>query len=71
MDLKNHFLLTFAALFFLSLIITKPGFSFLPAMEGRDCKLVKGKVDCSYKSQEYKINHSLSAVSYKTSDNLK
>lgn len=57
MELKKHYFMTVAALFFLGVIVAKPGATFYPAKEHRDCKVVKGKVNCSNKFQEYKINH--------------
>jgi hypothetical protein len=57
MDIKKHYFMTCAALFFLGLIVAKPGSSFYPAKETRDCKLAKGKLDCEVKTVEYKINH--------------
>jgi hypothetical protein len=58
MEIKKHYFMTCAALFFLGLIVAKPGTSFYPApKEHRDCRLVKGKLDCEVKTVEYKINH--------------
>ncbi len=58
MEIRKHYFMTCAALFFLGLIVAKPGSSFYPTKDLRDCKMVKGKVDCDVKTVEYKINHS-------------
>jgi hypothetical protein len=39
------------------LIVAKPGSSFYPPKEHRECKLVKGKMDCDARTVEYRINH--------------
>lgn len=58
MEIKKHYFMTVAALFFLGIIVAKPGSTFNPSHEQRECKLVKGKMDCSNKYQDnYKINH--------------
>lgn len=57
MDLKKHYFMTIAALFFLGLIVAKPGAAFYPVKEERDCKMVKARMQCEYKSQEYKLNY--------------
>jgi uncharacterized protein (UPF0179 family) len=59
MNIRKHFFMTFAALFFLGLIVAKPGETFYPAKEMRDCKLDKGKMTCVEKGQEYRINYSV------------
>jgi len=59
MEIKKHYFMTCAALFFLGLIVAKPGSSFYPQSKSdsdRDCKLVKGKLDCEVKTVEYTIN---------------
>jgi hypothetical protein len=57
MEIKKHYFMTCAALFFLGLIVAKPGSSFYPPKEHRECKLVKGKMDCDARTVEYRINH--------------
>lgn len=57
MEIKKHYFMTCAALFFLGLIVAKPGSTFYPAAkEDRDCKLIKGKLDCEVRTVEYSIN---------------
>lgn len=62
MELRKHYFMTCAALFFLGIIVAKPGSSFYPAKENRECKLTKGKMECIYKNQEYKMNDSIRYV---------
>ena len=58
MEIRKHYFMTVAALFFLGLIVAKPGSSFQPTTkEQRDCKFVKGKLNCEYKNQEYQLDH--------------
>lgn len=57
MEIKKHYFMTCAALFFLGLIVAKPGSSFYPAKEDRDCKFLKGKMNCEVKTVEYNMNH--------------
>lgn len=68
MDLKNHFFLTFVALFFLGIIVAKPGNAFLIVKEDRECRLVKGKMDCAAKSNEYEMNNALSPIKYRSQE---
>lgn len=57
MEIKKHYFMTCAALFFLGLIVAKPGSTFYPAdKENRHCKVVKGKLDCEVRTVEYSIN---------------
>lgn len=57
MEIKKHYFMTCAALFFLGLIVAKPGSTFYPpSKEVRECKLVKAKLDCEVKTVEYTIN---------------
>lgn len=56
MEKKQHYILTCTALLFLGLIVMKPGTSFNPAKEKRECKLVKGKMECETIIQEYRMN---------------
>ena len=62
MDIKKHFFMTFAALFFLGLIVAKPGDNFYPVKVERECKLVKAKLQCEDRGQEYRLNYS--AINY-------
>ena len=64
MNIKKHFFMTLAALFFLGLIVAKPGETFYPAKEIRECKLLKGKMSCADKSLEYQINYSVIQYQY-------
>lgn len=48
--------MTCFALLFLGLIVAKPGSNFYPAKEKRECKLVKGRMECETMIQEYQIN---------------
>lgn len=57
MNLKRHYFMTFSALFFLGLIVAKPGESFTPTEEKRVCNWSKGKLECEKKYPEYEINH--------------
>ncbi len=57
MEIKKHYFMTCAALFFLGLIVAKPGSTFYPVnKEERDCKLAKGKLNCEVRTVEYSIN---------------
>ena len=64
MDIKNHFFMTFVALFFLGVIVAKPGDAFQPANEDRDCKLVKGKMACVYHYHENRITNTIGEIRY-------
>lgn len=66
MDFKNHFFLTFVALLSLGVMAIKPGNTFRQGGDQRECKHLKGKVECSRQVEEYKINHSSEAISLKT-----
>jgi hypothetical protein len=57
MDLRKHYFMTCAALFFLGLIVARPGATFQPMKEQRECKLVKGKMDCESKNHEYRLTY--------------
>jgi hypothetical protein len=57
MEIKKHFLITFGALFILGIIVAKPGEAFYPEKEKRECKLVKGKMNCDLKTVEYRLNY--------------
>jgi hypothetical protein len=46
MDVKKHFFMTFVALFFLGLIVAKPGSAFRLSDFNRECRLSKGKMVC-------------------------
>ena len=64
MKIKIHFLVTLGALFFLGVIIKTPD-NYRPAQnDERNCKLIKGKMDCFYKYTENRINKN-SEVQYK------
>jgi hypothetical protein len=63
MNNKLHYIVTFSALFFLGLIIQNPGPTPTQNAE-RECKIVKGKMDCFYKYTENRINKN-SEVQYK------
>ena len=52
MNITRHYLMTFSALFFLGLIISKPGETFNPSKEDRECKINKGKMDCDTKIKQ-------------------
>ena len=56
MNIKVHYLVTLCALFFLGVIVTKPGQLIPNEKSERTCKLMKGKMDCFYKYSEYRIN---------------
>lgn len=64
MDLKNHFFLTFTALFLLGLIISRPGNAFLSKQEERDCRMIRGRLDCMESRSEYKMNDSVKNIHY-------
>lgn len=64
MDIRNHFFLTFIALFFLGVIVTKPGDAFRPSNEERDCRLDKGKMACVYHYHEDRINNTIGEIHY-------
>jgi hypothetical protein len=55
-EIKYHYFMTCAALFFLGLVITKPSTTFSPANEERVCKFEKSKIDCEKRSKEYRVN---------------
>lgn len=58
MNLKKHYFMTVTALFFLGMIVAKPGETFTPKDEQtRECKWTKGKMECEYKNPEYQINY--------------
>jgi hypothetical protein len=59
MNIKKHFYMTFAALFFLGLIIAKPGEAFYPAKEIVTCNVVKSGMGCADKNLEHQINYSV------------
>lgn len=63
MDIKKHFFMTFAALFFLGLIVAKPSDNFYPNKENRECRLVKAKLHCEER-QEYRLNYSVIHYEY-------
>lgn len=56
MERKKHYFMTCFALLFLGLIVAKPGSNFYPAKEKRECKLIKGRMECETMIQEYQIN---------------
>lgn len=64
MDIKKHFFMTFAALFFLGLIVAKPSDNFYPNKEQRECKLLKAKLHCQDRDQEYRLNYSVIHYEY-------
>ena len=55
MEIRRHHLLTLAGLFIFGIAITKPGATFYPVKEHRECKLDKGKLNCVSKFQEIKV----------------
>lgn len=55
MRIRRHHLLTVAGIFFLGVLISKPGATFYPVKEQRECKLEKGKMNCVNKFQEVKV----------------
>ena len=57
MDIRKHYFMTFAALFLLGMVIAKPGDTFYPVKEKRDCKLVKAKMQCEFKGNEYRLKY--------------
>lgn len=57
MNLKRHYFMTFSALFFLGLIVAKPGESFTPSEKLRECTWSKGKMECETKNPEYRMNY--------------
>jgi hypothetical protein len=57
MELKKHYFITCAALFFLGMIITSPDSSFTPVRRERECKMVKGKMNCDSKHSDYRTNY--------------
>lgn len=65
MERKKHYFMTCSALLFLGLIVARPGSSFYPAKEKRECKLVKGRMECETPVQEYQINMSIVQYQYK------
>jgi len=56
MEIRRHHLLTLVGIFFLGIVIAKPGATFYPVKEQRECKLEKGKLNCVSKFQEIKIS---------------
>lgn len=57
MGRKRHYFMTCAALFFLGIIIARPGSTFYPREEKIECKASKMKsFDCHKKVTEYKLN---------------
>lgn len=57
MDIKSHYIVTLCALFFLGVIVLKPGvMNPTSQRDERTCKLNKGRMECFYKYSEYKIN---------------
>ncbi len=65
MNLKKHYFMTLTALFFLGLIVAKPGESFTPSEKQRECKWSKGKLECESKNLEYQINYPAIRYQYK------
>lgn len=65
MDLKKHYLMTFSALFFLGLIVAKPGDTFSPNKDERVCNWAKGKLECEKKLKEYDINNPVVKYHYR------
>jgi len=58
MNLRKHYLMTCAALFFLGIVIAKPGASFHPyEKEERECKTIKGRKDCETRLREYRLKN--------------
>lgn len=57
MELSRYHLLTLAGLFIFGIAISKPGTSFYPLKEQRECKLEKGKMNCVSKFQEVKVSN--------------
>lgn len=55
MNLKKHYLMTGLALFFLGIIIAKPGESFQPK-EKRICRFEKTRMTCETKNPVYKLD---------------
>jgi hypothetical protein len=55
MNIKLHYFVTFSALFFLGLILSSPVPGPAQNTE-RECKVIKGKMDCYYKYTEKRIN---------------
>ncbi len=49
--------MTLSALFFLGLIVARPGSAFIQPSEHRECKLSKGKMACENNRQEYRLNY--------------
>lgn len=64
MNQKKHYFMTFSALFFLGLIVAKPGESFTPTEKQRECKWEKGKMECETKIPEYQLNYSAIRYQY-------
>ncbi|MFP5386273.1 MAG: hypothetical protein ACLGHN_09365 [Bacteriovoracia bacterium] len=65
MDSKQHYFMTLTALFFLGLLVAKPGSSFQPPDEKRECKWNKGKLECEHKNPEYHLNYRAIQYHYK------
>ena len=64
MNVKKHFVMTFSALFFLGLIVAKPGDTFYPEKKEPQCKLAQAKSNCKERAQEYRLNYSVIHYEY-------
>ena len=64
MNVKKHFFMTISALFFLGVIVAKPGDNFYPKKKEPECKLVKAKMHCEERDQEYRLNYSVIHYEY-------
>lgn len=64
MDFKNHFFLTFVALMFLGVLAVKPGNVLYSVKDDRECKIMRGKMDCDIKHYEYEMNDAIAGVRY-------
>lgn len=64
MNLKKHYFMTVSALFFLGLIVSKPGDTFTSHEAPRECRWTKGKMKCEFRNLEYQINHSVVKYHY-------
>lgn len=65
MEKEKHYLMTCLALLFLGLILAKPGASFSSSHLNRECKLVKGRMNCEAPVQEYQLNMPVVHYHYK------
>lgn len=65
MNLKKHYLMTVSALFFLGLIVAKPGDSFTPSEEERVCRRDTENLECEKKLLEYEINNPVVKYHYR------